>query len=171
MKLIKYIKDHKVSTLIIIILSILLITTTVKYSHLKAYVDGIIYVESWSFAASNHSIILMLEEKENLYADQIEKCYYQMYEDYNELFGAYSAKFPSMENLTFDNNLAKVHDQEDKSKMLAAHKQVEEILSRHKVSYKDLESIMHSRDVDYRQLLVDEWEDIMLELNQLDFYE
>lgn len=171
MRLVKYISKNKVLSTIIAILITLLIIMGSKYNSLRNYVNDTIYIESWNFASNNFVMIELLEndEIEQVDEEKISKFYYEMYEEYNEICRAYGMLDASGKSGTFDNRLADKHNDFKRSEILKIHKMIDEVLIEHKVSYKDLEKYMHSENVYYNQLLVEEWKKIIQELNSLDF--
>ncbi|GMQ57460.1 hypothetical protein AN1V17_18550 [Vallitalea sediminicola] len=173
MRLIKYIFENKISSIVIVILSVLLIIFSSKYYKLKSYVDSNITIESWGFAVDNCGIIELLEQ-DNMQEDRDKKIYklgFEMYDHYNELCSAYRISGVSGKKNTFDNRLVEIlqDDLEDfnYSEILKIHKMIEEILIEHKVCYKDLENYMNTNEVDYNRLLVKEWKEIIIKLNSL----
>ena len=176
MGLVKYVSKNKISSVVISILITLLIIMSWKYNDLRSYVNDTIYIESWNFAMHNFAIIELLEkydmqqvDDKEIYKKQIHKFYYEMYEEYNEICRAYVISDVSGKRGTFDNRLAEMHDDFKRSEILKTHKMIEEVLRKHKVTYKDLEKYMDLRDFDYNQLLVKEWKEIIIELNSLSF--
>ncbi|GAA0180479.1 hypothetical protein SH2C18_31660 [Clostridium sediminicola] len=171
MRLVKYIWKNKVLSTIIAILITLFIIMGRKYNSLRNYVNDTIYIESWKFASNNFVIIELLEndEIEQVDEEKISKFYYEMYEEYNEICRAYGMLDVSGKSGTFDNRLADKYNDLKRSEILKIHKIIDEVLIEHKVSYKDLEKYMHSENVHYNQLLVEEWKKIINELNLLDF--
>lgn len=175
MRFFKIILNNKSSAIIIATLFILLLIVSFEYIEVKLYVNEVIEMNAWNFAASNHGALETLEyiESQDSYNGefdvQISEEYFKLYVEYQEICKAYRLKGRHGENLSFDNRLINIQEDYNLNQAIEIHRNIDEILSSHDLAYENLVSYMDDSKVNYNRLIVREWKAIIAELNALDF--
>ena len=158
---------------VIVLLVVLLGVTLWKYENLRAYTNEVIERSAWNFAAGNHSLIELYNASSAIDYEheeaQTKEIYYDMQEYYTNMCKIYQSNQYSQFG-AFDNEFVAIFQDGNRDEIIRVLNEIESILQNHQLDYLKLVEFMESDKVNYNKKMVREWDNIIDELNRIDFY-